>query len=212
MSASRDSALKRFRLSRSSRRIVWRVAGGLLAIIAALGLAFMIIVQCSRRDFKSPDTSGWRTGDIFFSAGNSWRSIIVKWFGGESSEGTTHCGFVLMVNGRPMLVHMSTDKNEITMESIEDYARLNDVSAISARRLIHMPDTVKLRQDLMKLIAEHKAFDNSFDHDDTTHYYCTELVIRELEHLGHRELTPLLQQEYVYPVDIETSCHVVPVK
>lgn len=191
-------------------KIARRVLGGFLMLAAALVVTVFIVVQCSRRPFTPPETAGWQTGDVFFSAGNSWRSLIVRLWGGKSDDGATHCGFVLMVDGEPMLVHMSTAKNVITMESIEEYARINDVSAITARRLPEVPDTMRLRSDLMRLLSQGKRFDNGFNHVDTSEYYCTELVVRELGRLGNPIFNDLLRQDYIYPVDLESR--LLPIK
>lgn len=198
------------RLSRT-RRIVAGVAGVFCALILLFVVTVFVIVACSRRDFVSPDTTGWKTGDIFFSAGNSWRSLVVRYFGGESDFRSTHCGFVLMVDGKPRLVHMSTEKNAITIEDIDEYARVNDVASISVRRLSVPADTVCLKNEINRLIRVGKAFDNDFNHRDTTAYYCTEFIIRTLERQGNRSLTPLLDKVYVYPVDIEANNYTVPI-
>lgn len=188
-----------------TRRRVLRVVGGFVVFITAVLATFFIAVQCSRKPYTSPDTTGWQTGDIFFSSGNSWRSLCVRLLGGESTDEVTHCGFVVIEDGKPRLVHMSTDKDAITMEDVDDYGKLNDCYKITARRLTVPVDTVALRRNLMKLIEDGKGFDNDFDHTDSDKYYCTELIIRVLEHQGIYVFDPLLDKDFVYPADLESS-------
>lgn len=187
------------RLSRSV--IVSLIAAGLL--LAAV-ITFILWPR-DKGQYRIPETSAWQTGDIFFSSGTSWKSDVVRLFGGTGEYHTSHCGIVMMVQGKPMLVHMSTDKGEITLESVEDYGPLNGATSVRAMRLKTMLDTVALRRRLECLLATHKEFDNSFDHADTTQYYCTELVVREFQALGVEAFAPLLNQTVIYPADIERS-------
>lgn len=164
--------------------------------------------MCSRHSFVAPDTSDWQTGDIFFSAGNSWRSVVVKMFNGENPDRVTHIGFVVIEDGRPMLVHMSTEKEQVTKEGVEEYARINDVSSIIVRRLKTLPDTVALRKNIYSRLASKKEFDDVFDIKDTTKFYCTEFVIRELQRVNCHVFDTLLTRDYVYPIDLAISAAV----
>lgn len=194
-----------------------RLSPSMALSLAAAGLLFvgaLIFVARPRNheEYRAPDTSAWQTGDIFFSSGDSWKSDLVRLFGGENEHETSHCGFVLMVNGHPHLVHMSTDKGEIVLEGVEEYGRLNDATSVRAMRLRQSVDTVALRGNLERLLAEHKEFDNSFDHSDTASYYCSELVVREMQRIGCRLFDPLLKESVIYPQSIEKSGHLAPVR
>lgn len=182
----------------------------MLAAVVALAItALFVYVWASRRPFEHPDTTGWQTGDIFFSAGNSWRSAAVRLLGSDSKDETTHSGFIVVnEQGEPMMVHMSTETGRIAMESIAHYGAMNDVRTITARRLRVAPDTVALRRELMRLMAEGKRFDNEFDLQDTTEYYCTELVLHVLNEQNHPAFKGFLERRVVYPVDLETSADV----
>lgn len=193
-------------------RVTVVAAGGLILLLVAGMIVVWWAVSSQRRSFTSPDTRGWQTGDIFFSSGNSWKSLCVRALGGESEERISHCGFILIKDGRPMLVHASTDKGHVTMEGVEEYARVNDVSGISAVRLRELPDTVQLRRRLEELLRAGKPFDNSFDLSDTTEYYCTELILRVLERVGSRAFVPLLSSDYVYPQQLVGSSAVRPIR
>lgn len=174
-------------------------------VLIVLFLAVYFIYRPKNKQYIVPDTSHWQTGDLFFSTGDSWKSSFVRMFGGNSDNNTSHCGFVMMLDGKPMLVHMSADKGEIVVESPEEYGSINNAVEIHVMRLKEMPDTVILRKRLNELIKDHKTFDSSFNHNDADSYYCTELIVRELSASGCHGFEPLLKQKYIYPQELESS-------
>lgn len=194
--------------TRSSRksRITMRSVVSVLFVLFIVGFAsFWIATWCFVMPYVVPDSTRWQTGDIFFSSGNSWRSAVVNLFSSDNPEGLTHCGFVIIEKGRPMLVHMSTDKDCITKEPVDDYGPLNNVSSVVVRRLNILPDTVALKSHINRLLAEKKRFDNKFDHKDSCEYYCTEFVIRALQESGCHSYDSLINKEYIYPIDLANS-------
>lgn len=198
-----------------SKRIRLPLPMAMSLVVAGLFLAGALLFVLWPRgngEYRVPDTYAWQTGDLFFSSGNSWKSDLVRMFGGGGEHETSHCGFVLRVNGHPMLVHMSTDRGEIVMESVEEYGRLNGASSVRAMRIIQPVDTVALRRNLEGLLSAHKEFDNSFDHSDTTSYYCTELVVREMQRIGCHLFAPFMDESVIYPQSIESSGYLVPVR
>ena len=186
------------------RKILCRVAGVIICLGAVVVITVFVVVKCTRQPFSPPDTSQWQTGDVFFSAGNAWQSTIVRAFGGESIDRSTHCGFILINHGQPMLVHMSTEYNQITAETIDQYAQVNDVSSIKAMRVTPPLDTVALRRYLQYNLSIHRPFDHRFSHSDTTQFYCTELIIQALLAQQRTEPAYLLNLKFIYPADIET--------
>lgn len=185
-----------------SRLALYLLAATIILIIA---VGAFILLPRSSKNCPVPDSSNWQTGDIFFSSGTSWKSNVVRLFGGSGNNETSHCGFVMMQNGKAMLVHMSTDRNEISMESIPEYMTQNEASSVRAMRLTDEPDTTALRRNLERLLAERKRFDSSFNHRKDDRYYCSELVVKELREVGQHSLDSLLNSSVIYPQDIETS-------
>lgn len=194
------SDLKRCRVHRFGK---WVLVS--LAFVALCITLLTVYLGYRRTHFQMPDTRLWQTGDIFFSSGNSWRSEVVRLVGGSTCHRTSHCGFIIIKDGAPQLVHMSVDKNELVSESVSEYARVNDVGSIHAMRLKQLPDTALLRRNIEKLLASGKRFDNNFDLSDTTEYYCTELVVRELERAGAFQFHKLCRSDYIYPQYLESS-------
>ena len=186
------------------RKILCRVAGVIICLGAVVVITVFVVVKCTQQPFAPPDTSQWQTGDVFFSAGNAWQSTIVRAFGGESIDRSTHCGFILINHGQPMLVHMSTEYNQITAETIDQYAQVNDVSSIKAMRVTPPLDTVALRRYLQYNLSIHRPFDHRFSHSDTTQFYCTELIVQAILAQQRTEPAHLLNLKFIYPADIET--------
>lgn len=191
-----------------SRLALFPLAATIFLIVA---VAAFILFPRSSKNCPIPDSSNWQTGDIFFSSGTSWKSDVVRLFGGCGDNETSHCGFVMMQNGKAMLVHMSTDRDEISMESILEYMMQNEASSVRAMRLTDAPDTTALRRNLERLLAERKRFDSSFNHRKDDRYYCSELVVKELRKVGQHSLDSLLNSSVIYPQDIETSGALIPV-
>ncbi len=188
-------------------KITLLVAGVFFILI----LAFILWPR-EKGEYRQPMTVGWQTGDVFFSSGTSWKSDVVRIFGNESEYSTSHCGFVMICDGIPMLVHMSTSKNEIVIENVKDYGKINGATSVRAMRIKTAIDTVAFRKNIEQLLAEHKKFDNAFDNVDTEKYYCSELVVRQMHALGVQGLDDFLGEDVVYPQDIEQSNLLVPIK
>lgn len=186
--------------NKRKRRTAVRIIAAIAFVIAAIA-AYLFLPR--KTDYQIPDASRWRTGDIFFSTGNTWESRAVRLLGGSDERNTSHCGFVLMQGGKPMLVHMSTDKGEITMESVEAYGELNDSKSVRAMRLKQMPDTIALRTELEKELAGRRKFDSSFDMTEEAYYYCTELIIKVLQRIDGPKYPHAADTRHVYPHDIE---------
>lgn len=201
-------------MSKPLRRLLPRPV---LYIIGAAGVAVSILTAIylfylhSTPAFIPPDTSRWHTGDIFFSTGHSWKSDAVRLLGGHSDDGISHCGFIVRRRDSVFLIHMSPDKGRIVKETPADFAASGTVAAITARRLSPAPDTTRLIPRLNRLLAQEKPFDSRFDTKDTTAYYCTELIVKELAAAGSPQLLPLLRSQYIYPQTLAASPHLRPI-
>ncbi len=189
----------------------------MIYIIAAAGVAVSTLLATylyhlnTTLPFTPPDTRQWQTGDIFFSSGHSWKSDAVRLLGGNSADRISHCGFIVRQRDSIFLIHMSPDKNQIVKETPSDFAASGTVSAITARRLSPVPDTTLLKNRLNQLLSRQKPFDSTFDTKDTTAYYCTELIVKELAACGSPQLLPLLRSQYIYPQTLAASPQLHPI-
>lgn len=181
-------------------RILILSVGLLILLIAAwIGIVFL-----SRPAYIAPDTSGWKTGDIFFSVGDSWESVAVRALTGaksfELSDSTpSHCGLVVRYGGKVRLVHESTVAKRIVMETPEEYLKNNGSYCLYVRKSPCAPDSVILRQTVDSLLSTGIPFDFDFDHSSPQALYCTEMVVRISEICGSTYFSDLRKKTIFTP-------------
>lgn len=185
------------------------LSGGLSILLTA---AWIGIVFFCRPAYIAPDTSGWKTGDIFFSVGDSWESVAVRALTGaksfELSDSTpSHCGLVVRYGGKVRLVHESTVAKRIVMETPEEYLKNNGSYCLYVRKSPCAPDSVILRQTVDSLLSTGIPFDFDFDHSSPQALYCTEMVVRVSEICGSGYFSHLRKKDYIYPEDILKMCY-----
>lgn len=147
-------------------------------------------------------------GDVVFLDGETWGGRIIRTL---DDAIYTHCGIIAEIDGRRVFVHSSP----ITLDGSATVAAdsLTDLiwSGAYPRALVLRPDA---DADTRRRIAETAAskvgvpYDGSFDLDDHSRIYCTELVLlafeREnlvlLEHpLRAAKFVPLVGERVLFP-------------
>lgn len=189
------------------RKTIVRSIVGLLAFLLLIFAVFVAAVAICHPKPAQPDTSDWQTGMVFFSVGDSWRSVAVRSLTGArnatlSDSTPSHCGMVVMSDRGPLLVHASTNAGRVVAETPSEYLELNGSYCIYAKPQPFPLDTLKLKADIDSLLRRPVAFDFDFDHSDNQSLYCTELVITLHELNGCKALSPLRSKKYIYPQDI----------
>lgn len=180
----------------------------IVAMVIILIPAIWICVVVSRiPSYVEPDTSGWHTGDVFFSVGDSWKSIAVRSLSGAKDFGLSettpsHCGIVVVDSGVVRLVHESTSAKRIVMETPEEYILNNGSYCLYARRPPSIRDSVRVVNVIDSLMMKGVPFDFDFDHSDDSSLYCTEMAIRVLELSGCSDVSDLRELGYIYPQDL----------
>lgn len=197
-------------MAEKNRRLLL-IAGGVLILFFLVIITWISVVILSRPSYLMPDTSEWRTGDIFFSVGDSWESVAVRSLSGaknfEVSDSTpSHCGVVVRDADAVKLVHASTVAKKIVAETPEEYLTNNGSYCLFARRVYPLPDSVGVLQAVDSLIANGVPFDFDFNHRDSKSLYCTEMVISVFERNGDTRFTSLREQSYIYPEDLLKKC------
>ncbi len=191
----------------------------LVRIVVSLAVFFLLIfvlwvafIALYRPEPEQPDTIDWRTGDVFFSVGNSWESVAVRSLTGarhfEVSDSTpSHCGIVVRVADGVRLVHASTVEKRVVAESPQEYLAKNGSYCLYVVRPSFAPDTLRLRRCLDSLITSRVPFDFDFDHKDASALYCTEMVVATFELIGHNDFSLLRKQAHIYPGDLLKNMH-----
>ncbi len=181
------------------------------AIVLLIIGIWILTVFIRRPRYLEPDTADWQTGQIFFSVGDSWKSVAVRSFTGARDFSFTdstpsHCGIVLREPDGLRLVHESTSARHIVAESPKEYLEKNGSYCLYTLPAPCPLDTNRLRRDIYKLQQENTPFDFNFDHNDSTSLYCSELVVTLLEKNGCMKISSLRSNNYIYPQDLLNKC------
>lgn len=157
--------------------------------------------------YVSPDTSDWHTGDVFFSVGDSWKSVAVRSISGAkdmvlSRTTPSHCGIVIVDSGNVRLVHESTSAKRIVMETPEEYLHNNGSYCLYAHSAPCIVDSVLLIHVMDSLMKAGTPFDFDFNHSDDSSLYCTEMVVKIFELSGCSDFSDLRNLGYIYPQDL----------
>lgn len=149
-------------------------------------LLLLLTTGCHRggrvEAFVLPDTVQLQTGDLVFRRGESRESRAVTTIDHRSDY--THVGMVMNVKGRWMVLHAvpneratKQEKDSVKLEPIGVFFRSDRALMGGIYRYPLTPDdTMRLLHDGQQLYGRHLLFDGQFDLEDTTAFYCTELV------------------------------------
>ena len=148
---------------------------------------WMILFVCCQQKhdyqlFVMPDTLELHTGDIAFRTGES---IISKSVTSVDTAGVySHVGMVIWYNNQWCVLHAvpneratKTEKDSVKLEPIEVFFRSDRaVQGCICRMPLAPEDTQKLFCRSAELYQRHLLFDKAFDDQDSTAFYCSELV------------------------------------
>lgn len=182
-----------------------------LSVLLFFLLGWILTVVLKTPKSQKPDITEWKTGDIFFSVGDSWKSVAVRAMTGardlEMPDSTpSHCGIVLRDKENVWLVHESTDKKKLVKEKALEYQKINGSYCIFVRSVPCHIDTVRLKKDIDNWLRMEKPFDLDFNHRDTTALYCTEFVVELMERNGCNIFSALRENQYIYPKELKNIC------
>lgn len=167
----------------SKKKRVGVVCVLLLPLFFVVGL---VTVGCRQTppttEYVLPDSVRLQTGDIVFRLGESRESYAVATV--DRKGDYSHMGMVMNVNGQWMVLHAVP--NERTSRQEEDSVKLEPVGVFFRsdravkgciyRYPLSPEDTLRLLQKGLCLYGRHPLFDGQFDCEDTTSFYCSELV------------------------------------
>lgn len=193
------------------RKTVLRILLAVILTILLLVGGFIAYVAFSHHNYIEPDTSDWKTGDLFFSVGDSWKSVAVRSLTGIKGEGIndsvpSHCGLIINTPAGLRLVHESTEAGHVVSESVDEYLQKNGAYCIYSMPAPYAVDTLKLKSDIDSLLERKVPFDFSFDHGNDEVLYCSEMVVKVSELNGYKGFSDLRNQNYIYPEDILKIC------
>ena len=190
-------------------------------------LAAIVTTGCSRGE-KAPlnvPLEQLKNGDLALRCGTSLESHAVIGVNGENGP-FSHIGIVVEVDGEWFVAHAVPGENE---SGEPEYVKLDPIMVYFGRDRAKLGSIMRVTDDSTACrkatdyaqwaVGAKKVFDNSFDWEDTTRLYCTEMVQRAYLHAGidlaedrHTEVVAALMPGiYVFPCDIvaNRSLHVV---
>jgi hypothetical protein len=129
-----------------------------------------------------PDTVRLQSGDLVFRTGISKESRAVTTVDRKSMY--THVGMVVWTDGGWRVLHAvpserasKQEEDSVKFEPIGTFFRSDRaVKGGVYRSPVSPEDTLRLLNRALVTYARHPLFDNLFDAEDTTAFYCTELV------------------------------------
>lgn len=200
-----------------------RKRGPILSIIA-MGL---MLIGCRKTEMptSSVDCSDFRSGDIIFRCGRGLESKVVTAF---SQGDYSHIGLLYEKEGQWYVIHAvpgeapQGEPEYLKCEAIADFLH-EDKSIREAWGRIDCSDELaqEAARYAMSQVEQKKCFDNDYSIDDTTRYYCSELVWQSYLRQGidiaqkrteHQAPVGLKTDVCIYPKDIETDPHMLFVK
>lgn len=161
---------------------------GSLRAVSAFFFCFLLILAGCRRevpaeDYVLPDAVCLQSGDLAFREGESRESRAVTTL--DRSSLYTHVGMVVWNGDGWYVLHAvpseratKQEEDSVKLEPIGTFFRSDRAVKGGVYRYPVSPaDTLALRLRGLALYHDrHPLFDNLFDADDSTAFYCTELV------------------------------------
>lgn len=134
------------------------------------------------REFQLPGNIQLQSGDLVFRTGRSVVSHTVTLTDQNSTY--SHVGMLLWTGERWQVLHAvpneresENEKDSVKLEDIGVFFRSDRASQGGIYRIpLDEDDTLKLLQKGLNLYRWQLLFDNAFDDQDSTAFYCTELV------------------------------------
>lgn len=157
-----------------------------------------------------------KNGDLALRCGTSIESHVVTGVNGENGP-YSHIGIVVEVDGQWFVAHAVPGENE---RGEPEYVKLDSISVYYGRDRAKLGCIMRVTDDstacstatgyALWAVEAKKVFDNSYDMDDTTQLYCTELVQRAYLRAGidlaedrhTKVVAALMPGTYVFPCDI----------
>ena len=181
-------------------------------------LAAIMVTSCSRGD-ETPlnvPLDQLKNGDLALRCGTSIESHIVVGVNGENGP-YSHIGIVVEKDGQWFVAHAVPGENR---RGEPEYLKLDSIQVYYGRDRAKLGCIMRVTDDstacrqatdyALWAVGAKKVFDNSYDWEDTTQLYCTEMVQRAYLHAGidlaedrHTDVVAaLMPGTYVFPCDI----------
>ena len=184
-------------------------------------LAAIVTYGCSSGD-ETPlnvPLEQLKNGDLALRCGTSLESHVVVGVNGENGP-YSHIGIVVEKDGQWFVAHAVPGENE---RGEPEYVKIDPIMVYYGRDRAKLGCIMRVTDDstacrqatdyALWAVGAKKVFDNSYDWEDTTQLYCTEMVQRAYLHAGidlaedrHTQVVAaLMPGTYVFPCDIAAN-------
>lgn len=201
-----------------------------ISLCSIIALATLLVVGCSsdnhhRRIDVAALEQRLEPGDLVFRRGTGVVGHIVTSV--DSRGEYSHVGIAICKNGKWHVVHavpyepeFEGDYDRVKCESLEAFVAHYPKAAIGHYRVAaERAIRTKAADNALRISNEGRRFDHAYNLEDSTEFYCTELVeyLYSLSGLrlseGRRTVVnfPSLSGEYIMPSDITESELVIPI-
>lgn len=206
------------------RKSIFMVSTSVLAVFLMHHAMQPEPVQQAPIVMMATDTSSLRNGDLLFRNGNGTESWFVT---GISNGNYSHIAIACKGENGWMAVHAVPGESEsirdtdfLKCEPIEAfYQPQRACSGAFARVDCHDTLAQKALDFALDKVRRRFAFDHSYKLNDTSQYYCTELIYRAYLQVGinlaadrrHEIPMPGTDGRFIFPSDILESTHIAQV-
>ena len=149
-------------------------------MVACFFGAFFLLEKPPLTD-ASIQTSSVEDYDIILIAGRSFRSRVIRLFGCGTGE-WSHVGILRKEDGKIFILHATPDSQDGNAIQYEPLGALFERKAVAGIRVVRLAglnlpqwDAVRLRFEKVK--SETRPFNYTFDMQNQSNIYCSELVL-----------------------------------
>lgn len=150
-----------------------------------------------------PDT--WKTGDVIFVEGTSFRSSVVRLLELGRTD-YSHVGLILLQDGTPFVIHADPKRGRVIKERWDEFLSPDRANEAAVFRVIGRSDSIAFRasQIAKQYLSNAVLFDDEFDLNTDKKLYCTELVWRAYLSVGIdlRNKPYQTDRKYLFPSEL----------
>lgn len=183
----------------------------------------VVLVSCEGRVGERsilPDDFTLRAGDVVFRRGEGVTSRVV--LAADANGNYSHVGIVVDSAGSKMIVHavpgepdFDGDADRVKMDTPERFFSRKRATKGEVCRPRNDSIAQKAAEAALRVYRKGVLFDDTFNDNDTTKMYCTELIVYAYRLAGidlaegrrHKIDLPVLEATCIFPSDIHESRH-----
>lgn len=152
---------------------------------------------CGKKELTSvlPDSVQLKPGDVVFRLGESLESNVVN----VADRGGlySHCGIVVDSAGEHRIVHAVPDEldfpedvERVKMDRVDVFFRQDRAWAGAVTRMDDSIAAVRAAEAAKEVFMRNTLFDNDYDDQDSTKFYCSELIWHAYKKAGYDIIGP----------------------